>query len=201
MASSAELYLLPRDKFEEYCTMSRLVTLTDAPEKMTMGHIILKGRKEIDEFIKRQKLYNAAGKFLKKHSEQPYEYRWSGYVFSDLLMFLRSKRINLMKNTLVDTRSGNQWYVVDSQMKERYLDKLDHRNFREEDLKHYHQLHERKVLTQVSKLLGNRTGRSVLVEGDDFPKAGKQMLDGIKVIRKYLNRMSDDSILLITTTF
>jgi hypothetical protein len=153
MSSSAELYLLPRDKFEEYCTMSRLMPLTDAPPKMTMGHIILKGRKEIDEFIKRQKLYNAAGKFLKKHSEQPYEYRWSGYVFNDLLMFLRSKRINLMKNTLVDTRSGNHWYVVDSHMKERHLDKLDHRNFREEDLKHYHQLHERKMLTQASKLV------------------------------------------------
>jgi carotenoid cleavage dioxygenase-like enzyme len=121
--------------------------------------------------------------YLRRNGEEVAEYRWSGYVLATLLPYLEEKhQIDLMKSeydaiatTLTTARQATH-FLFTSDLKSKYLDKLNALTVSDEELRDYYNEF-------------NAANES---------EAGKPMLDGVKTLREALSRVDESSVVLFT---
>jgi hypothetical protein len=119
--------------------------------------------------------------YLGENGKEVAAYQWSGYVLATLLPYLEEKhQIDLMKSeydalakTLTEAR-GATHFLFTSELKSKYLDKLDALTVSEEELRDYYNDF-------------NETNES---------EAGKPMLDGVNTFRRALSNVDETSVIV-----
>ncbi len=122
--------------------------------------------------------------FLDSNSTKLGDFKWSGYIFADLLVFLQeNKKIDLLISEYdeitnrISEKRGASILVFTLKHKQDYLDKLKLENFNEAELISFNK---------------------AFSENDD-PELAKAEMDGIKAIRKGLMELdTEDKIVLLT---
>src|SRR5262249_41320329 len=149
-----------------------------------------------------QKFYDNLWNYLKGHGKCPYEYNESGYDLSDLLAVLKeTQHIDLTENTLVEEENPQSefyWHVLDKNSKDKYFAQLNPANFTKDglthDFVHSTQEGEDQAIMRNSKHMSKSQLKEYIemVQEDrkertaDMPNKIKAMLEGIKIIHKYL---------------
>jgi hypothetical protein len=213
MSAIASFYLLRKDKFSEFCKMARLVPKDNRkpPRRLTVA----KGpREEVNspEARKLSQYYNSLWNYLSKNARVPFEYPWSGYVLGALLSCLKQmKNIDLMQVTFEPEDEVWEWWLLNQELKDKYLLQLDPSNYTEKQLKEYYQAHsehqKQEHLKGLQLLLPTKSKdfskkeieemiEMIKSEKTDYSDAGRAMMDGVKIIYKYLKLVDENSVVL-----
>lgn len=122
--------------------------------------------------------------FLDSNSEKQSDFDWTGYVFGNLLVFLQeNKEINILDSehdsiaNWISEKRGMATIIFTYSHKESYLEKLSSTNFTIEELIEFN-----KEFSEDSD--------------PEFAKAG---LEGVKAISQNLEKLTDNSKVIILT--
>jgi hypothetical protein len=201
MSALASFFLMQKDKFDEYCRMAKL--LPKDREKKPQGakaqgaiHLRLVTQEEMksQEFQKQQMYYAKLWEYLRKNSKEPFRYDWSGYVICDLMCCLKEiEKIDLMTYALESEDGDENSWVFNKELKDKYFKQVDPSNFSESKMKfewaHFNEQRSHTAWPDLKPL--------PQFKANDFPEAGKAMMDGIRIIHSTLNLVDEKSVVLL----
>lgn len=219
MSAFASFYFLTQAKFDEYCKLARF-TLTPPVRKsplvqdpnVTYEYEVSFAGPLSSEEIEKDPRYLETKKpfeFLQKNATEPFEYKWSGYVFFDLLRCLkRQMQIDIMEHPLysvTDTSSGADSWLLTNELKVKYAKEVDPTLFKEHDLKiWYHDMAEderRETLKEMAAKLSEKEFKRFAKElpspSEDFPELGKALMDGVRALSKCFETLDDHHVILL----
>lgn len=234
MSIHESVFLIAKDKCDEFCKLARLkpkrfMTVKEQMEREKEmegeGHprpavtlrIVTQEEMQTPEYRKTQSHYKKVWDFVHKNGKQPFKFNWSGAILGDVLGYLlEEKKICLMENQLAEEDGTFSWYILDKKLKDKYLKKLNPANFTETDLKttfeqslkqrqrdamvEFEKKMTPEMIREAEKILGRKRVKEMLsgpLPIEEFPERGEAMLDGIKYMHQYLERVDDDAVLLI----
>ncbi|HEY9732370.1 MAG TPA: hypothetical protein V6C89_10690 [Drouetiella sp.] len=218
MSAIASFYVMERAKFEEYCAMADLhligstLTKADDDQKAEEHKVLMAVTRDMmnsPAFKARMKDYKKIYNFLVQNSKEPYLYNWSGYVMAELLAFLKDeKQIDLMAKTYQDREGESQRHLLDSELKEKYLNKLDPAKFSENEIAseymHAAEQYREEILKKMAaamppeKMKEIMAMQSTMPPAEDFPERGKAMMDGIKIVHDCLKLVTESTVVMIS---
>ena len=213
MSAIASFALLPKDDFEAFCKLARLVPCNaeSANGRVLSARMVTEAELKTPEYRKQQEHHRAVGDYLRNHGTEPFEYQWSGFVISELMGWLKeAKHINLMENKLEDADEASSSYIVFNQgTKEKYHAQLDPSNYREDDLAYsfltFSEAQTNVAIKQASAKLNEEQLKQfahmqktfIQQNETQFPERGKAMMDGIKIIHQCLQLVDDNHVILL----
>jgi len=152
---------------------NRLNDLKDKAEVKIVKRGLFK-KEKIDEFWT----------FLDSNSEKQKDFDWSGYVFGNLLIFLQeNKEINILDSehesiaNWISEKRGISTIIFTYAHKESFLEKLNSINITTDELIEFNK--------EFSE--------------DSDPEFAKAELEGVKAISENLEKLTDDSKVIILT--
>jgi len=204
MSAIASFRLMPKDKFDEYCRMARLLPKGGIKRQgYFVAEMVTEEMQKSPKYQKLEQHYKMLWKYLQKNSKEPYDYNWSGYVIYDLMCCLKEmKKIDLMEKALEDEDGEEDW-VFDRALKEKYIRQLDPSNFTEKELKYWNGHIQRERFDAMVKAAGPKLSKEQMkmemevYKVSDFPEAGKAMMDGIVIIHNCLKLVDDKTVILL----
>jgi hypothetical protein len=140
----ASFYLWPKDRFDEYSKMARLVppNQTKLAKAQAQGaHLVLMAAKPIsaaevdtpkyrNEHKQGLERYERLENYRKKYAREPFKFDWAGAVILDLAIYLKEvKQIDLGSVTLAEYDGDAEHLVMNKEFKDKYLSRLDPAKF------------------------------------------------------------------------
>ncbi len=120
-------------------------------------------------------------KYMDNNSIKLEDFKWSGYIFATLLIYLEEKEINLMDSELKVLAD----FLCDKRNSSHFIFTFEHKKYLK-DLKNTH-FDETQMNSYYNDF--NQT---------DELSIGSKMLDGIKLLGKNLERLNEDSFIVLS---
>ncbi len=205
-------YALPKSKFEKFCEIAHLVPKSQIPPVDSNVHyearLVTPEEMKGQQFQKVQDHYKTVWDYIHDNGKQPFTLQWSGMILYDVLDLLKTTRkIDLMQRSVCERTGEFEWFVIDKDLKDQYLDKLNPSNFSEVELrntfskeyKRKRDEHFKKLETKLSKEKFKETmaTQAIIDKEEDFPERGKAMMDAIKLIHQYLQMVDDNTVVIL----
>jgi hypothetical protein len=191
------VFLLKKDKYEEFCELARLkpkrfMTLKEQmeresemrregqPRPAATIRLVTQEEMKTPEFMKTQKHYKKIWDFLHKNGKQPFKFNWSGALMCEVLGYLLEvEKINLMENTVAEENGNWQWHVLDKSFKKKFLKKLNPENFTDTELIAKNESARKQLFEEAKKQMEERLTPEMIRELEkQFGKEqAKEMLE------------------------
>ncbi len=197
MSVHESVFLLPKDKYEEFYELARLkpkkfMTVKEQMERekemaregqprpaLTI-RLVTPEEMKTPEFRKTQNHYKKVWDFLHKNGAQPFKYNWSGGVLGELFGYLLGvEKIHLMENTIAEADGDFQWHVLDKGLRKKYLKKLNPKNFSETELKAKYEKDRKQMFEEAMKQMEERLTPEMFkeIEKEVGAERAKEMLE------------------------
>jgi hypothetical protein len=111
-----------------------------------LDELLEKSEVKIEKKLFSKKIDDNYWSYLSSLSPELIDFKWSGYIFANLLIFLNEKKgINLLQSEFdltansISERRQNSTMIFTSRHQKEYFDKLDLNNFTREELKQFNE--------------------------------------------------------------
>lgn len=211
MSLKATYFLLQKDKFEEFCKKKHLVPgrspTIEEDDGKGPGEIRVVTQREMKSAAFRKKVAEnqKVWTYFEEFMEVPFKLKLSGAVISDLVYCLRTMTsIDLTEHSLVPEGGGFDWWVIDEKQKAKLLKQLKPSKFSEDGLRDmYFESMQRGLSKQFEKSFGKKSAKEILASylqrlDEDFPERGEAMLDAVKGLYKYVERVDENTVFMLT---
>lgn len=222
VSAIASLYVMDRKIFDKYCAMADMHAVieegssesvetqndSDGKNQILVPVYVTPAKQKSPEFQAKMQHYKNIYNFLVQNSKEPYIYNWSGYVLYELMKFLKDeKQIDLLSKSFQDTEGMTELQLLDTEVKQKYLQKLDPANFSENELAteylHSTEQFEEEVWKKMAaamapeKMKQMMAMRAKMPQSEEFPERGEAMLDGIKIIHDCLKLVDETTVVMV----
>lgn len=209
MSIKANLYLLQKEKWDHLSSIAMLVQSQKLRSDTAERKVEVKLTPPISTRAKAHKTKDIQSllNLLSETADFKFRYKWSGNLFFDLLVCLKMlEKIDLMEEVLVQEDTREEWYVLNSSIKQKYAADLLSANFTESNLQDLHRRYIRFNQGDLLRKIAEERGLSTqkieyflenMTPFEEVPEAGKAFLDGINLLQQCFQRIDERSVVVI----